>query len=190
MHVPLCLCDGPRIRTATRIVLVPHAGDWDQPSNTGRVAALSLASCELAVWARRGRVFDPALLLRDGCTHLLLHPGPDAEPIGSVRGPVRLLVPDGSWRQATGIASRLARLPGVRRVRVEPGPCPRLRRSGDPSRVGTAFAIAAALEALGEAEAARALHARAETMVHRALWVRGKIAADRVRGGVSRRSRR
>ncbi len=161
------------------MVLVPHAVDWDQPSNTGRLAALFLSTCELAVFGRRDRPLDLESLLREQQTHLLLHPGPDAAPLGPVDGPVRLLVPDGSWRQAGRIASRLARLPGVARVRVDPPPSPALRRAGSPDRVATAFAIAAALDALGEPAPAAHLRSVAEVMVARALRARGKLSPPR-----------
>lgn len=171
MHVERCLCALPRAASRTRVVLVPHAIDWDLPSNTGRAAMLALG-CEVAVWGRTGRPFDPQALLRENTTHLVLHPGPSSVPLEPTPGPVRLLVPDGTWRQAARIASRLERL-GARRVRVSPPPAPRLRKASAPDRVPTAFAIAAALEALGEPEPAAAVRHTAEQLVAHCRAVRG-----------------
>ncbi|RZO65592.1 MAG: DTW domain-containing protein [Sandaracinaceae bacterium] len=160
------------VASRTRVVLVPHVREWRQPSNTGRLAVLGLWNSELAVWGRRAPRLDPSLLLREGETHLLLHPSEGARPIEPIEGRVRLLVPDGSWRRAGRIARRLAALPGVQPVRVDVGPHARLRRAPSPDKVHTAAAIAAALEALGDVDAAAALRASSAAMIARQLSAR------------------
>lgn len=175
-----CLCAAlPFVPSRARVVLVPHAREWRQPSNTGRVALLSLRSAELAVWGRREAPLDLSLLLRDGHTHLVLHPGPDARPIAPVDGPVRLLVPDGSWRRAGRIARRLLALPGAIPVKVDVAPRAGLRRAPEPGKVHTAAAIAQALEALGDAAAAAAVRAAGDLMIRRTLEARGRAVSAR-----------
>ncbi len=180
MHVPLCLCPIlPRIETRTRVVVGAHPSEWKRPSNTGRVAVLSLVRAQLAVWERG---FDPALLLREGHRHLLLHPS--GERLEAVDGPVSLIVPDGTWRESSRMARRLARLPGVVRVRLDASPRAGLREAPRPGHVGTCDAIADALEVLGEDEAARPLREALRVMKDRTLWVRGKLPTERVAGGL------
>lgn len=195
LHVPLCLCASlPRIEVpSTRVVLVPHAVEWRQASNTGRVAMLTLEGAELAVWGRRGEPLDLARLAAPETTRtVLLFPSDGApllEPKGDGR-PVRVLVPDGTWRQGRRIARKLSMLPHVERARVAAAPQRTLRKRPSEDRLGTGEAIAAALEALGELDAAAALRDAVRTMVDRTLFVRGTLAADRVRGGVSVETRR
>jgi DTW domain-containing protein YfiP len=175
----------PRIATRARLVLVPHVKEWRQSSNTGRVAVMTLRHAELAVWGRRAAPLEPSLLLRPGHRHVLLHPGEDAAPLAPTDArPVRLIVPDGTWRQSGRIAKRLAALPGVGRARLALRPTAGLRRAPAPDRVHTGEAIAAALERLGEPRAAAALRDAVRRLVDRTLWVRGQLPAARVRGGV------
>lgn len=188
MHVPLCLCAMlPRIATRTRVVLVANEGEWERPSNTGRLAVLSLVRAELAVWDRE---LDPTLLLREGHRHLLLHPGGEPARLERADGPVSLLVPDGTWRESSRIARRLAGLPGVTRVRLDAAPRAGLRDAPRPGHVGTCDAIADALEVLGEGEAARPLRDALRVMKDRTLWVRGKLATSQVTGGLPLEVRR
>ena len=195
MHVPLCLCASwPRLSAATRVVLVAHAAEWRQTSNTGRVAVLTLRDAELAIWGRRDRPLDVALLSREETRAVILHPSGDAPllaPSGDGRA-VRLLVPDGTWRQSARIAKKLAAVPGVERARLDVTPREAPREVSQPSlrvapsheQLGTGEAIAAALDALGDHEAATGLRDAVRTMIDRALFVRGKLAPERVRGGV------
>lgn len=182
LHVPLCVCPIlPRIATRTRVVLVPSEREWERPSNTGRIAVLSLVRAELAVWDRD---LDPALLLRDGHTHFLLHPSGDPPLLEPVGGPVSLLVPDGTWRESSRIARRLERLSGVARVRLDAAPRIGLRDAPRPGHIGTCDAIADALEVLGDLDAALELRAALRVMMDRTLWVRGKLEAAQVTGGL------
>lgn len=189
LHVPLCLCaELPRIEVETRVVLVPHAVEWRQASNTGRVAMLTLSDAELAVWGKRGEPLDPSRLAAPESTRTVLLFPSDGAPSLAPRDdgrPVRLLVPDGTWRQGRRIARKLSTLPHVERARVAAPPQRTLRKRPSEDRLGTGEAIAAALEALGEVDAATALREAVRTMVDRTLFVRGTLAADHVRGGVS-----
>jgi DTW domain-containing protein YfiP len=197
MHVPLCLCASwPRLSAATRVVLVAHAAEWRQSSNTGRVAVLTLRDAELAIWGRREQPLDVTLLARDEARTVILHPSGAAPLLGpsSDPRPVRLLVPDGTWRQSARIAKKLAALPGVERARIDVskrGPSQSsLRTAPSHEQLGTGEAIAAALDALGDHEAAAGLRDAVLTMIDRALFVRGKLAPDRVRGGIPLEARR
>lgn len=180
MHVPLCLCaELPRIETKTRVILLAHPLEWERPSNTGRIAALSLARSELVMW-QHDRMID---LLEP----LVLHPSGD--PIAPSDRP--LLVPDGTWRQSSRMARRiLQRIPGARAVRIDPRPSAGLRRAPQLDRVGTCEAIAQALIELGEDDAGRRLRDALRLMVDRTLWQRGKLPGALVTGGMPLEVRR
>lgn len=184
MHIPLCVCGIlPRIDTRARVVLVVHPSEWERPSNTGRIAVLSLRRAELATWEPG---LDPTLLLRAHHEHLLLHPSGEPMPLERIHAaPVSLIVPDGTWRESSRIARRLIEeLPGLRRVRLSPTPRAGLRDAPSPDRIGTADAIADALAVLGEHEAARVLREGLRVMKDRSLWVRGKLPTASVAGGL------
>jgi DTW domain-containing protein YfiP len=175
LHFPMCVCaELPRLATRARVVLVPHPAEWDRPSNTGRIAMLSLVRAELAVWRHD---LDLSLLLREGHDHLLLHPS--GEPVACGDRPVSLIVPDGTWRESSRIARRLMRIPGVRCARIDPSPRAGIRRAPDAHRIGTGEAIAEALDALGE-DAGDPLRAAVRLMVERTLWQRGMAPAAQI----------
>jgi DTW domain-containing protein YfiP len=179
MHMPLCLCaELPRIETRARVILVPHALEWERPSNTGRVAALTLTGCEVITWRHD--------LVIDAEAPLVLYPG--GELITPSDRP--LIVPDGTWRQTSRMTKRLLRIPGAEAVRVDATPAANLRRAPELDRIGTGHAIVEALAALGEIDAADQLRAVLRVMVDRTLWQRGKLAAPLVTGGLPLEVRR
>ncbi|HHH30991.1 MAG TPA: DTW domain-containing protein [Polyangiaceae bacterium] len=184
MHLSHCLCAvAPPIPTQIQLVLAPHIRDWRRPSNTGRLAWLALEDVELYPFGVRGRPFDPLVLERVGARHLVLHPGGDAVPIervckthfhGRGEGDVRLLVPDGTWRQSGRIANRLCQIPGALRVSVTPRPTGALRKRPSPNRACTAEAIATALSELGEPQAAASIRALLGLLLERTARSRGE----------------
>jgi DTW domain-containing protein len=100
--------------------------------------------------------------------------------------PFTLIVPDGTWRQARRVRSRV---PGLGDV-----PCVALP-AGEPSIYGlrsaarrgglaTIEAIARAFELLEGPHVRETLERVFRAMVERTLWSRGKIDADAVTGGI------
>ncbi|MFK7988525.1 MAG: DTW domain-containing protein [Sandaracinaceae bacterium] len=175
LHVERCLCrDVATHAVTTQLVLVPQIRDWQRPSNTARLAWLML-DAELALVGDRATPLEPASLLRPGMRHVVLHPAKDAPPLTPLEDgrPVRLLVPDGSWRQSNRIARRLVALPGVERASITPQAGPALRRRPTHDQSCTAEAIAAALEVLGDVAAAASLRAALVLLVERTRASRG-----------------
>jgi DTW domain-containing protein YfiP len=192
MHESLCLCAlVPRIETRTRLILVIHRYEDRKPTNTGRLATLCMPNSEVVL---RGREALPSvpIALDPGTQPLLLFPAEDAvpiEPFAQAPRPVTLIVPDGTWRQASKVRSRV---PGLRDV-----PCVTLPR-GAPSHyrlrvdahahgLATIEAIARALGIL-EREHAGAVQQQLEwvfrAMVERTLWARGIVHEADVTGGI------
>ena len=190
MHGSLCVCGlVPRVETKTRLVLVIHRVEARKPSNTGRLAAACLPNSEVVV---RGHAEAPSARLTPppGSTPLLLFPHEDAVPLGAAHasgpGPVTLIVPDGTWRQASKVRQRV---PGLRDVTCVslPQDVPsiyRLRAEAHEHGLATLEAIARALGILEGPHVRRALEHVFRAMVERTLWSRGELATADVTGGV------
>jgi DTW domain-containing protein len=189
MHGSLCVCAlVPRIATRTRLVLVIHRVEARKPSNTGRLAAACLVDSEVLV--RGDRAMPSAPFVPDPTTQpLFLFPHEDAVPIvpfaDSVR-PVTLIVPDGTWRQASKVRQRvpgLRDIPCVSLPRDEPSTY-RLRTEAHDHGLATLEAIARAMGILEGVHVRRALEYVFQVMVDRTLWSRGEIDTANVTGGV------
>lgn len=150
----LCLCAAlPRLEVATRVLVVMHRVEAFRGSNTGRLAVRMLAGAELRARGRRAEDEPPAEAPVPEGPRLLLFPAPDARVLSAAdaeRGPLVLVVPDGSWRQARRVRLREPLARGAEPVALPPGPPSRytlrvIRREG---AVCTFEAIARALAVL------------------------------------------
>jgi DTW domain-containing protein YfiP len=192
MHGSLCICALiPRIETRTRLVLVIHRYEERKPTNTGLLGAHCLVNSEVVVRGHEAQPSSPLALPPDS-QPVLLFPDPDAVPIArfaDTAQPVALIVPDGTWRQASKVR---ARVPGLRDV-----PCVRLPRGArsiyrlrvDAHEEGLAT-VEAIARAFGVLEGARggAVQEQLEwvfrAMVERTLWARGSVETEAVTGGI------
>jgi DTW domain-containing protein YfiP len=192
MHASLCVCALiPRVPTRTRLVLIIHRFEARKTTNTGRLAAECLPNSEVLVRGHAATAGDD--FLPDPATQpVLLFPHEDAVPVATFSTsprPVTLIVPDGTWRQASKVRSRV---PGLRDV-----PCVsltadapstyRLRSEAHEHGLATIEAIARALGVLeGTAGAAvrRQLEGVFRAMVERTLWARGALDAAQVEAGI------
>jgi DTW domain-containing protein len=140
--------------TRTRLLVLRHVLERGKPSNTGRLAALALPSCDLVEYALPGAALDEAPLREPGTW--LLYPGDGAPPAGAPR---RLVVLDATWSQARRMLHRIPGLRGLPRLSL-PAPAAPVERMRTPPLAGgmaTLEAIARALEALEGPEVARPL---------------------------------
>jgi len=193
MHCSLCLCALiPRLETRTRLVLVIHRDEERKPTNTGLLATRCLPNSELHV---RGLPNQPAPRFSvDPATQpLLLFPHEHATPIvefaGSAR-PITLIVPDGTWRQASKVAQRMAGLRDVPCASL-PRDVPstyRLRAEVHTNRLATLEAIARAMGILEGAHVRDGLERIFQIMVERTLWLRGTMPSEDVTGGIPERA--
>jgi DTW domain-containing protein YfiP len=192
MHDSLCLCALlPRIETRTRLVLVMHRYEDRKPTNTGRLATLCLPNSEVVVRGHEGEPTAPLGLAEDS-QPVLLFPAADATPVERFAGsprPVTLVVPDGTWRQASKVRMRVPGLREVPCVSLPPGGASRyhLRFDAHENGLATVEAIARALGVLeGERgqEVQHALERIFRTMVERTLWARGALDRGAVTGGI------
>jgi len=192
MHRALCICAlVPRLVTRTRLAVVVHHREAPKPTNTGQLAARCLARATVAIIGQRDRP-NERLAIGDEVQPVVLFPDDDAPPIAAYAGaarPILLIVPDGTWRQASKLRRRV---PGLAEL-----PCAslpeaaatayRLRAEHRTGGLATFEAIARALGVLegdaGPAIAAAMLHVF-RVMVDRTLWLRGAIGDADVTGGV------
>jgi DTW domain-containing protein len=197
MHSTLCICPLiPRLETRTRLALLIHAREVGRPTNTGRLATQCLPGSTVEIIGRPDRPATmPAIAAHE--QPLLLFPADDAVSIEAYAGserPVVLLVPDGSWRQASKMRRRVPGLSAIPCVTLpEAGRTEyRLRSEHHAGGLATFEAIARALRLLeGERGAAieQQLMALFHVMVARTLWLRGQLGDDEVTGGLPQAAR-
>jgi DTW domain-containing protein YfiP len=189
MHGSLCVCALiPTLATRTRLVLVIHRIEARKPSNTGRLAVECLPNSE--VWVRGHRDAPSAPWTIDPASEpVFLFPHEEARPLSQLVGsarPVTLIVPDGTWRQASKVHQRVAGLRDVPFVSIphdEPSVY-RLRAEAHDHGLATIEAVARAMGILEGIEVRRAIEHVFRAMVERTLWSRGEIETENVTGGV------
>lgn len=159
------------------MIVVMHHTEARRSTNTGRLALACLPNSEFHL---RGVPGAPeALALDPGREPLLLFPHDDAEilaprPAGSP--PVALVVPDGTFRQASKVRARVEGLALARAVRLPPGAPSRYRLRAFPHAhaLSTIEAIGRALTILeGDPAAEEALTRVFQGMVARTLVAKG-----------------
>lgn len=173
LQLPICVCaEIPRVHASTEIVLIRHVTELLLTSNTGRFAALSLPNSRLLAYGG-GADFDASALSEPG-TALLYCSSSAARPLAFV--PRRLVVLDGSFRQARRMYKRVPELRDLPELSL-PAPAvtpTRLRRPTLPEGMSTLEAVAAALSLLEGAELAAPLWALHAELVRRADRMRGR----------------
>lgn len=177
----LCICSllpDPKLSTRTRVVLFIHRYEDRKTTNTGRLATMCLANSEVFV---RGHDASPsAPYVGDPSSrHVLLFPYEDARPLAPPAPgdpPVTLIVPDGTWRQASKVRNRVPGLRDLPCATLPKGEFTSYRLRSEPHRAGLATieAIARAMEILEGPHVRKALERVFGAMVERTLWSRGK----------------
>lgn len=149
-----CYCEHlVSIPTETRLVLLQHPRERDVAIGTARMASLCLPSSELHVGIDWDRSPELARALAEpGRTPVLLYPGPGAIDIvaSPPKGPVTLVVVDGTWAQAKKLVRTSSVLRALPRYAFAP-PSPseyRIRREPTLESVATIEALMHALAAL------------------------------------------
>jgi len=129
------------------VLILQHSSEASHALNTARLAALGLRNAELRVGERFEDDCDAAR------PSYLLFPGEDAIPLGSLADaaqPLRLIVPDGTWRKTRKILHVNPWLAGLPRVALPQGLSSRyrLRKAPMPGVLSTIEAIVTALDLL------------------------------------------
>lgn len=180
LHEALCICDLlPHLELATRLVVVMHRDEARKTTNTGRIAALSLVGSRVLM--EGGGAEPPPEPDFAGARPLLLALGEGAEvlsPDHTASGPVALVVPDGTWKQARKMSKRIAWMGNLQRVVLPPGPPSLygLRRTDKPGALSTMEAISRALGILEGGAVQDVLDRTFRILVARLLFSRGVIS--------------
>lgn len=180
LHLPRCICDQiPTIDVPTKLVVVMHHREQNRPTAT---APLAMRALTHHVWLMHGRRDEPV----DLCEHvgpdrrgLLLFPAEHARPLTAELlaedpRPVTLVVPDGSWRQASKAARRLPGVETLQPITLPPGPKSRYRLRREPRADGLATfeAIARAFGVLEGPDVQQLLETLFETWTEQVLQMR------------------
>ncbi len=183
MHTAHCLCSElPSLDLLTRVVVIMHHREWLKPTSTARLYTLSAPNSEIRIRGDKDIPFHTDGIVTEDRRCLYLFPSGDArvlstEMVDEDPRPISLIVPDGSWRQASKIGQRepaFIHLPRV--VLPDMGPSRyRLRSEPKVGGLSTFEAIARALRILEGEETYQALDSLFTKMVERTLATRGTI---------------
>jgi DTW domain-containing protein YfiP len=140
----------------------------------------ALPNSELRIHGYQDQPLDMSDLDLPERRTLLLYPGEDVpvlspEFLASDQRPVTLVVPDGTWRQASRMGRRLPGLEHAEMVALPPGPPTEwgIRREHHPQGLATFEAIARALGIIESSEVQAGLESIFRLMVHRTKQAKG-----------------
>lgn len=193
MHQGLCICPlVPHLVPQNRLCLVIHYKEARKTTNTGDLALRCLEGSERIVHGAMDTPTSPPWTgPRDEefPRSLLLYPCDEAVPLTPehvAEGPVRLVVPDGNWRQAAKMTRRVDWIASLPKVTLPAGQNTSYLLRYEPKTEGLATmeAIARAFGILEGTDTQDALEEVFRIMVDRTLYSRGQIARDAVYGGV------
>jgi DTW domain-containing protein YfiP len=169
-----------------------HETEQWRMSNTGYLATLMLPNSVLRIHGERGRMLDVHDWFEPTHRVFVLFPDARARVLDSQLTeeddrPIRLIVPDGTWRQARRMVRRVAGLAKVPRVTLPEGLVSkyRLRKRQSTGGMCTFEAISEALCLLEGAHLHAPLVHVLSRFVERLLWHRGLLPAEKVTGGIS-----
>ena len=152
----------PLIHTDVRLVLMIHHRELKKPSNTGMVAVRCLENSEYHTIGLLDRPMNYLDVIHEDVTNLMLFPSPDATTLTpefcqTLSKPLRLIVPDGNWGQATRMGRRILQQTNIPCVTLpDSGPTKyELRRESEdrPQGLATCEAIARAYTLLESVQA-------------------------------------
>lgn len=183
MHLQRCICaEIPTLWTDTRICLVMHVREVNKTTATGPLALAALPNSELHLHGRKDEQLDLRVLHDSKKRVMVLYPGEgaralDEDCILEDERPVTLVVPDGNWRQAGRMPSRIPGLIEAERVTLPDGPPTRwgIRRETRSGGLATFEAIARAVGLLESRDIQQKLETAFETIVRVTIAQRGAV---------------
>jgi DTW domain-containing protein len=179
-----CACAAlPRVRPRIPIVIIQHARERKVCGNTGSLAGRVLDGSAVVPYGDPAAPFDLAGALDPGIDYRVLFPTPGAGLVGpglleESRGrKAGLIVLDATWSQARKMSQRIEALRRLPFLRLPEGCAARFALRAPPAagQLGTAEALAVALEAIGDGEAAAALRGALASAAAVVLGERGKL---------------
>jgi DTW domain-containing protein YfiP len=170
-----CICGRlPQVRPQTQVVVVRHLRESWKSTGTARVAALGMPTLTCLDYGEDTQPAADALAALATERTWVLLPTDDAEP-WHPQQVERLVVLDGTWRQARRMYQRLPVLHGLKRISLTKPPRAtlRLRESSFPQGRSTLEAIAEVLELIEGPQVSTPLFELHDLFVERVLRARG-----------------
>ena len=175
----ICICPIlPTVTTKTEFLILRHIYEAERPSNTGRLAALSMPNSRIIPCGGGTRIGLTSIddeFLRVSGTWLLWPDGTGTNSnVSDLIPPVRVVVIDATWQQARRLYSTMPALRALPRLVL---PLPkrrreRLREQHRPDGMSTIEAVAAAVAKLEGAETAKPLEKLYDELVKRTTSLR------------------
>lgn len=159
LHKSRCICQYILpLQLKTKILLIIHHKELKKSTNTGRLALKSLTNSEMKVRGVLGedRLNLSSVLDKNAYQTFLFYPAVDAKELNDTFmreyhlkycQPIQLIVPDGTWRQASKVHYRHPELADLPRLKIStPNTALRhIRKESTPAGMATMEAIACAL---------------------------------------------
>ena len=180
MHAQHCICEEiERLDLATRVTVLMHRRERSKTTATAHLASLALTNFKLYLRGDPEVSVPVEALLDPAWRPLLLFPADNARVLNRVLlkedpRPIQLIVPDGSWRQAFKVTTRMPEIAHVQRVLLPPGPPSRYKLRREPKQDGLATyeAIARSLGIIEGTRVQEVLEKPFHAMVERTLLTR------------------
>lgn len=183
MHHELCVCHlSPRLDLKTRVEVVIHYADIRKMSNSGRLAELALKNSAVHVRGIKDKLIEAAAE-KTYKTDLVLFPGHGSVELNEkflaeVSRPIRLLIPDGNWNQASNMVKREPLMKKAIKSHLPAGTEAkyRIRSQEDPFRLCTFEAVIRALGVIEGSSVEKKLDEFFRVWIYRSLYIKGRIA--------------
>ena len=124
-HSGQCFCDDLiTVTTNIRFTIVMHCREFNLTSNTGRLAKNTLPGCEIILRGVEGEEINWDKIIKQDELTYFLFPSSDSieatkENIPSpTNKKIHIIVPDGSWRQASKVHKRESALSNIKCIKL------------------------------------------------------------------------
>lgn len=109
----------------TKLSLIIYKKEIHLTTNTAEVALKSLTNSQYFYRGLLGQELDRHFIDKENYHPLFLFPDEDAieltsDYLKSIKKPINLIVPDGTWRQAKKIFRRTPEFTGIQKVKINP----------------------------------------------------------------------
>lgn len=187
LNASLCICSQiPLITLNTKVTLVIHKNELAKTSNTGMLAIKALTNSTHIVRGASITAIDLSNLIQPEYINFLLYPSDTALELtpqlilnykNEFHKPIHLIVPDGSWRQASKVHYRHKELQNLVRLKITTPNLDQLyfRREATIFGMGTLPAIAHALGVIENDEIKSQLITVYWSKLTRSFKSRGKL---------------
>lgn len=188
LHHHLCICEQvPRLQTRTALTMIMHRSELPKTTNTGVMTCHCLPNSRLLLFGIEDQPI-PQPLFSETERPVMLFPHPHAKPLEAFcdsERPINLIIPDGTWRQASKMSKRVPGLRGIECAYLPVGEPSKyqLRTNQKEGGLSTMEAVARAYGVLEGPEVQQQLEHSFRMMIDRILCMKGKLRSADVYSG-------